>query len=568
MASVTENPYLKVLRGRIRNLRKNIDKLDRLEQLANQGAVLNSQQLESLRNKASRQAALWELEDILVRMTSIVPKEEVLSSVKAKGKEDPKETHQTFTIEKQPHQKVAELDPSSGSSLLLESAVQAEEDGVEQLNKKQQQEEALVQNILTILHVSDFIVNEPEAVETIVKENLELPQGKFGKLSRVHMDSVNYFAKMLTSPDGDIPIERALLVSTYHAMEYLQRSKKEAIPGISYEFLHEIISTIASHPLLVFRGVNNSSNMSTQRESQLVENVVEQINFFAQPVEDEMDSGIDSINNLQIGDSSIVISGDSAFPDSHPVDSLKGSSYLDFTLNNNPSRIMIDDDNILIIQDENADNPLDHFIASSARDISLEESISRSVFADTDPFMKSNSSNRQNGNLYKKNNIDRMINEFISSQEPASERAYTGLDKSSREDTVSMQFFHRNNINEVSFLDWADEETHHSSEETYDMKFEPNSGMPKRILSLTGNVKLNHGSQNSKSQMETEDDRLGGQRMRNMESDKLRWSKNRNKHSQYTSRQGLEGERNKIHNRQPLWTRRDTRRSDNGKQSF
>ncbi|GJD08045.1 hypothetical protein Gasu2_23580 [Galdieria sulphuraria] len=427
MASVTENPYLKVLRGRIRNLRKNIDKLDRLEQLANQGAVLNSQQLESLRNKASRQAALWELEDILVRMTSIVPKEEVLSSVKAKGKEDPKETHQTFTIEKQPHQKVAELDPSSGSSLLLESAVQAEEDGVEQLNKKQQQEEALVQNILTILHVSDFIVNEPEAVETIVKENLELPQGKFGKLSRVHMDSVNYFAKMLTSPDGDIPIERALLVSTYHAMEYLQRT---------------------SHPLLVFRGVNNSSNMSTQRESQLVENVVEQINFFAQPVEDEMDSGIDSINNLQIGDSSIVISGDSAFPDSHPVDSLKGSSYLDFTLNNNPSRIMIDDDNILIIQDENADNPLDHFIASSARDISLEESISRSVFADTDPFMKSNSSNRQNGNLYKKNNIDRMINEFISSQEPASERAYTGLDKSSREDTVSMQFFHRNNINE------------------------------------------------------------------------------------------------------------------------
>ncbi|GJQ11493.1 hypothetical protein GpartN1_g3284.t1 [Galdieria partita] len=561
MSLVTENPYLKVLRGRIRNLRKNIDKLDRLEQLANQGTVLNPQQLESLQNKSSRQAALWELEDILVRMTSISP-EQVLSSLVPIVKEEPRETHPSSPKEQQPSQKTAELDPNSDSKLLLEeTAVQAEE-GSEQFKEK---EETLVENILKILHVSDFIINEPEAAECILKENLELPQEKFGKLSRVHLDSVNYFAKMLTSPDGDVPIERALVVSTYHAMEYLQKSKKEAIPGITYEFLYKIVSTIAAHPLLQFRGANHSSktvnDISTERESQNMENVAEQINFFAQPVEDEVELGIDSINNLQIGDSSIAINVQNTFADSR-VDNNIGSMHLDLAFNSNSSKIMIDDDNILIVQDNNSDNPLDHFIASSARDISLEESISRSVFADTDPFMNDSSSNYQNGNLYKRS-IDRMISDFITSEEPVSEHTSSGLDKSSREDIVSMQLFHRNSINEVSSLDWAEEETHHTPEETYEFEFEPNSGMPKRILPIMSKGGLSRDSQNSKSHLETKDTRSDEQRIRNKEPDKSRWSKSRSKHS----RQGIEEERSKTHNKQPLWTRRD-RRNVNAKQTI
>lgn len=552
LASVMENPYLKVLRGRIRNLRKNIDKLDRLEQLVKEGVALNPQQLESLRNKPTRQAVLWELEDILVRMETVAPKK-VLSSVKQEEKQDPPEAETCCANEQQVLHDSTNLDSTGGCNILLETSVQAVDGMEEQLER--------VQPILMVLHVSDFITNEPEAVEAILKEGLDL--GEFGKLNRVHLDSVNYFAKMLTSPDGDVPLEKALVVSTYHAMEYLQRSKREAIPGISYDFLYEIIAAIASHPLLRYRGVNNDSktldDVSTERENENIASIAEQINFFAQPIEEETELGMDGISNLQIGDSSITLFTDSGLDDS--------TSNAQFDLASGRSKIMLDDDNILIIHDENGDNPLGHFIISDARDISLEESISRSVFADTNPLTKSNSNSHQNGNFYKRN-VDRVINEFISSEESASGIAYSGLEKSSHEDIVPIQHFYRNNVNQVNVLDWADEETHHSAKVTYDLEFEPNSGMPKRIPSTMTNNQFGYHSQSLKSHLETSDDPLEEQRTRKMEqgAEKLRGSKNRNKYHQYAVKQS-NTDGNQTNNRQPSWTRRG-RRNDYGKQSI
>jgi len=538
MACVTENPYLKVLRGRIRNLRKNIQKLDRLEQMANEGVVLNPQQLESLRHKPARQVALMELEDILARMENISP-EQVLSSLAPQWKEDPKESQMSSSSEQQTLQPTTELEKSN-SSVLLETAVQSEV-GTEELNKKQ--EEALVQSILTLLHVNDFIINEPDAVETIINQGLELPQTKFDKLGRLHLDSVNYFAKMLTSPDGDVPLEKALSVSSYHAMEYLQRSKKEAIPGITYDFLYQIVSVIASHPLLLYRGTNKEAvGMSPE------DNIAEHINFFAQPPEEELLPS-EIISNLQIGDSSIAISLHDSLQNSR-LEEYEADNFLS-SLHSNAFKVPAGRDNSLIISNEDTDSPLAHFISSAARDISLEESISRSVFADTEP-LKNKSSNYQNGNMYRRN-IDNVITDFASSEHPLAD-----LENSSRENISSV----RRNYHEVSFFDWAaDEESHQTSEATYQLDFEPNSGMPKRSPVT---IDKTRPKDDTKSLLKRQDDVSEERSMEQGGAGKLRGSRNR-----YSSRYGsAEGERNRPNGRQPFWSRKDRRNDSNGKQNI
>eukprot|EP00871_Galdieria_phlegrea_P004356 jgi/Galph1/4921/GphlegSOOS_G3534.1 len=523
-SSMQEHPYLRILKGRIRNLRKNIDKLGRLEQLASEGATLDPQQLESLQSKPTRLAVLWELEEMLSRMKSVSLEEQSPTSIRHLERSP---SLNNDASESKKH--TSQTDQSSSGNVVTNKLTNGQEVGVQASEKEQETgeetEQAALGDILSVLHVGDFIINEPDAADSLVGEKID-DNKSMETLSRLHLDSVCYFAKMLTSPYGDVPLEEAVAVSVFHASEYIHRKKKEAIPGLSYEKLAKLVSFIASHPLLKWRGMDYSSSLQMNNnklnETSEGDKVAEQINFFAQPFDGDVnDIGLTSneLNSLQVSHPS---TGVSTYEQSSQMPALSNKETLLSELYfKEPSNNTRDDNRNLFIQDDDNDSLLNHFVLSSARDITLEESISRSVFADNGAIVRGKRGSQQQvhnaENGYKRNSSKALNDETVLNTMPSHRIPFQAQQDPTIASHMEQPYLRRDFTVTTS---WADLEME-APETANDLPFEPNSGMSPRISNW---LQQSEDSQTNRQKRNVQEKgrRLAGNDYR---SNKSRWSK-------------------------------------------
>mmetsp|Transcript_18317 Transcript_18317/g.73433 ORF Transcript_18317/g.73433 Transcript_18317/m.73433 type:complete len:284 (+) Transcript_18317:1095-1946(+) len=93
---------------------------------------------------------------------------------------------------------------------------------------------------------------------------------------------------MLTTPDGVVPLNEAVRVSSFHAENYIKRSAEDAFPGCTYESLASLVSQVSDTDTLQNRNQQEkvASTESTEDKSKPVvqdSGPAPTFNFFAQP---------------------------------------------------------------------------------------------------------------------------------------------------------------------------------------------------------------------------------------------------------------------------------------------
>lgn len=111
-----------------------------------------------------------------------------------------------------------------------------------------------VRRILNFFHVADFLHQSGSREALLCYFNTAEGRQQPRRVSGLDMDLIVYFNVMLTSPNGSVPHDDAVDVSTAHCLEFLKRSNSEAFKGTSYATLVDVVNAISTCPILTERG--------------------------------------------------------------------------------------------------------------------------------------------------------------------------------------------------------------------------------------------------------------------------------------------------------------------------
>eukprot|EP00189_Rhodosorus_marinus_P009447 CAMPEP_0184739760 /NCGR_PEP_ID=MMETSP0315-20130426/2704_1 /TAXON_ID=101924 /ORGANISM="Rhodosorus marinus, Strain UTEX LB 2760" /LENGTH=504 /DNA_ID=CAMNT_0027208911 /DNA_START=243 /DNA_END=1757 /DNA_ORIENTATION=- len=293
----------KILLNKLRNLKKAIEKVHHLEEALQRGETLNDQQLESVRTKELKSALVRELEEVHKKQTVVFKKEKEtvrqklfedfkqLSAPEKKEEEvtKPEVEAETAPEPEEPAKEVATSTTQDAHSVESEQAAASYP-----VQPRPQPEEKtgqeVTQELLNLLHVADRFNHEKETVKAVL-EHFE-QNGKPGlcenTCSEQDLKAITYFAMMLTTPDGVVPLNEAVRVSSFHAQNYIKRSTEDAFPGCTYASLASLVSTVSDTDTLQSRNPQDkvASTESAEDHSKAVAEdtgPAPTFNFFAQP---------------------------------------------------------------------------------------------------------------------------------------------------------------------------------------------------------------------------------------------------------------------------------------------
>ncbi|KAI0565704.1 hypothetical protein FGB62_16g136 [Gracilaria domingensis] len=295
---------LKVVSNRCRNLRKAIDRAKTWEQAAASGQELNPEQMESVKSCVKKEALLAELQEILKKQTTIVEppahadqkqqtskrsakaaraKEKRAKAVQRQGENNTssadgtqKDDDSDLSISTQEKNRghttttddSSEVSPPSQSLMLDFQALKSENESLrrelDELNSVLNTENAKVKKenvrkVLNLFHVVDFL-RQSGSREALLSYSQTQPDKATAYVTQLDMDLLCYFNVMLTSPNGNVPHDEAVDVSTSHCLEFLQNSKLDAFKDTSYASLNKIVDSIATSPILTERGRDELAN--------------------------------------------------------------------------------------------------------------------------------------------------------------------------------------------------------------------------------------------------------------------------------------------------------------------
>uniref|UniRef100_A0A7S3EAJ0 Caprin-1 dimerization domain-containing protein n=1 Tax=Rhodosorus marinus TaxID=101924 RepID=A0A7S3EAJ0_9RHOD len=293
----------KILLNKLRNLKKAIEKANHLEEALQRGESLNDQQLESVRTKELKSALVRELEEVHKKQTVVFKKEK--ENVREKLFEDFKQSIAPETKEEEVTKPEVEeetpLEPEQPAKEVVTSTTQ-EAQAVEgeqaaasyTVHPEPKPEEKpgpeVTQELLNLLHVADRINHEKETVKAVLEdfERNGKPGLSENTCSEQDLKAITYFAMMLTTPDGVVPLNEAVRVSSFHAENYIKRSAEDAFPGCTYESLASLVSQVSDTDTLQNRNQQEkvASTESTEDKSKPVvqdSGPAPTFNFFAQP---------------------------------------------------------------------------------------------------------------------------------------------------------------------------------------------------------------------------------------------------------------------------------------------
>ncbi|PXF46818.1 hypothetical protein BWQ96_03347 [Gracilariopsis chorda] len=301
---------LKVVSNRCRNLRKAIDRAKTWEQAAAKGQDLNAEQLESVKSCVKKEALLAELQEILKKQTSIVerpeqqeekPKiskraakaakakerraksvrsqeESTASSMDGTQKDDDSDKALTTSprdakspdYSKESSAVAAPSEHLTADNRRLEAENQALRRELEDLKESKATEQngmkkENVRKVLNLFHIVDFL-RQQGSREALHGYAASHPETIGNFVTELDMDLLCYFNVMLTSPNGNVPHNEAVDVSTLHCLEFLQNSQLDAFKDTSYEALTRIVDKISSCPILTERGLDERAKAALQSE--------------------------------------------------------------------------------------------------------------------------------------------------------------------------------------------------------------------------------------------------------------------------------------------------------------
>lgn len=127
--------------------------------------------------------------------------------------------------------------------------------------------------ILNFFHVADFLNQSGSREALLCYFDTAEGQQKPRRVSGLDMDLIVYFNVMLTTPNGSVPHNDAVDVSTAHCLEFLKRSTSEAFKGTSYATLVDIVNAISTCPILTERGKSQAITSSNLTASHMEKNM-------------------------------------------------------------------------------------------------------------------------------------------------------------------------------------------------------------------------------------------------------------------------------------------------------
>lgn len=286
-SSLQIDSCLRVASNRCRNLRKGIEKAKQWKKVADDGKDLNDGQVLAINAIDKKEAVLAELEEVLRKQQTVakspIEDEQKLSSKLAakKSMEVPKITppeSDTSTSPRSPTKSAESSPENTGMEAeKIRADVEAEAANAMVIKELEQQMEQLkirhnedlakssteaVRKALNLLHAADFLKETGSRGALLSYFHSEQGQQAPKVLSDLDMDVLAYFHVMLTTPNGNVPHNEAVDVSTTHCMEFLKKSSSEAFEGTSYAYLTEILEAITTCPLLAKRGVQSTGDAS------------------------------------------------------------------------------------------------------------------------------------------------------------------------------------------------------------------------------------------------------------------------------------------------------------------
>lgn len=137
----------------------------------------------------------------------------------------------------------------------------------------QDAKDCCARGILNFFHVADFLNQSGSREALLCYFDTAEGQQKPRRVSGLDMDLIVYFNVMLTTPNGSVPHDDAVDVSTAHCLEFLKRSTSEAFKGTSYATLVDIVNAISTCPILTERGKSQAISGSKLTPSHMEKNM-------------------------------------------------------------------------------------------------------------------------------------------------------------------------------------------------------------------------------------------------------------------------------------------------------
>lgn len=298
---------LKVVSNRCRNLRKAVDRAKTWQQAAENGQQLNPEQLESVKSLAKKELLLAEVQEIFKKQTTIFETQEPVehkpqvskrAAKAAKAKE--RRGKSTSASENSGASPSSSAQREDGSDIIPDKLKQSSNDEtlhdhppesastsellLTDLKRLTNENEVLrrdtadiknstaaenvrikresVRKVLNLFHVVDFL-RQQGSREALLTCSTNVVGKQSFLASEMDMDLLCYFNVMLTTPNGNVPHDEAVDVSTLHCLEFLQKSNLDAFKDTSYSTLNQIVDSISSCPILTERGMDERSKTMT-----------------------------------------------------------------------------------------------------------------------------------------------------------------------------------------------------------------------------------------------------------------------------------------------------------------
>lgn len=118
----------------------------------------------------------------------------------------------------------------------------------------------LTRSILNIFHIGEFCRQEGSREALLAYYQSESGRKSGRTLTNLDVDLFCYFHTMLTTPNGVVPHNEAVGVSTTHCLNLINQEPLEAFKGTTYSKLVSVIDTISTCPILTERGKTPSRN--------------------------------------------------------------------------------------------------------------------------------------------------------------------------------------------------------------------------------------------------------------------------------------------------------------------
>lgn len=111
-----------------------------------------------------------------------------------------------------------------------------------------------VRRILNFFHVADFLLQNGSREALLCYFDTTAGRQRPRRVTSLDVDLIVYFHVMLTTPNGSVPHDEAVSISSAHCLEFLKGSSAEAFKGTSYATLSDIVYAISTCPILTDRG--------------------------------------------------------------------------------------------------------------------------------------------------------------------------------------------------------------------------------------------------------------------------------------------------------------------------